>query len=165
MSIEDVPNAPKNAPALWLKRSGLSGKLLAAGGALGVVAAFLPLMSISSQMMGMMAINRTASVVDAWQGVIGLIAYLACLGFSWLLYPPDKPPTRGLCWSALGACAIVGVTALWLLIATSRSSGGVDMMGMGELKASMGVGCIVNVLAAAAVVTGGLFKGREERLF
>jgi hypothetical protein len=73
MSIEDVPNVPKNAASLWFKRAGLSGKLLAAGGAIGVIAAFLPLMSVSGQMMGMMTVSSTVRVADAWQGVIGLI--------------------------------------------------------------------------------------------
>ena len=50
--------------------------------------------------------------------------------------------------------------ALWLLITALNGSG--SLLGF---QVSVGIGGILNLLAAAAVATGGVLKAREERLF
>ena len=55
MASEQLPSSvPTSSPQLqslqaWLARLGLSGKLLAIGGLVGVLAVFLPLLSMSIQ--------------------------------------------------------------------------------------------------------------------
>ena len=154
-------------PAGWVARSGLGGKLIAGGGVLGLVAAFLPLVSVSMNMTGvsLMGGNRTSMVVDDGRGMASLAGYLAALAFALLLYPPDRRPAKGLVWGALGVGAVLAVLGLWLLAAAARSRGGADFMGMMDMRVSLGVGAFVNMAAAAAVAVGAMLKGREERLF
>ena len=52
MASIDSEKAVPDAPAGWPSRSGWSGKLFLTGGLIGLVAAFLPLVSFSMQMMG-----------------------------------------------------------------------------------------------------------------
>jgi hypothetical protein len=165
MSIEDVGEVPGKAPVPWVRRSGVGGKLMAGGAALGVIAAFLPLATVSMQMMGMMGGSQTATVFDAWQGKATLAGSLACGAFAWLLYPPAGRPSRGLCWAAVGVGVVTGLLALWLLINATRTRGGADLMGMGSVSASMGIGAVVNLVAGVGMAVGALVKGREERLF
>jgi hypothetical protein len=153
------------APAGWLSRSGWSGKLFVVGGLIGLVAVFLPLVSVSMEMMGFMRANQTAMVVDDWRGKVSLVGYLAALVFAWLLYPPGRSPAKPLTWMATGVGAVVGLLGIWLLIDTVRSRGGADMMGMMSANSTPGVGAFVNLAAAAAVAIAAMIKGREERLF
>jgi hypothetical protein len=165
MSTDPIDETPEKAPVPWPKRAGTSGRLLAGGAALGVVAAFLPLVSISMDMMGgMMKGGGTSMVIDNWRGVATLLGSLACGAFAILLYPPRRSPAKNLCWAAVGVGVVVLLLALWLLIMAARTGSGMDMMGM-SMKTSMGIGGVVNLLAGAAMAAGAVLKGREERLF
>ena len=84
------------APAGWLAWSGWSSKLFLIGGVLGLVAAFLPLVSLSMQMMGMLSGSQTLMVVDEWRGKLAIPGYLAALAFALVLYPPGRSPARSL---------------------------------------------------------------------
>ncbi len=152
-------------PAGWLARSGWSGKLFVAGGLVGLIAAFLPLVSFSAEMMGFMRANQTLMVVNDWRGTVSLIGYLAALAFAWLLYPPRQSPAKPIAWTATGIGGVVLVLGIWLLINTFRSRGGGDMMGMGSVNLTMGIGSFVNLVAAGAVASAAMLKGREEGLF
>ncbi len=163
MTRESVPG-PVPAPTQpRFARLGLSGKLLALGGAVGVIAAFLPLVSVSVQLMGLMSANKTAMVVGDWRGMVGLVGYLAALILAFVLYPPNGLTQKALAWAGVGAGLLVAVLAIWLLV-LATDTGGADMMGMGSVKASPGFGAFINVLAGAAVLVGGLLKAREEKL-
>ena len=185
MADEQVPN-PGPAPAPpWFTRLGLSGKLLAAGGLVGVVAAFLPLASVSVEMGGPggadsfnpfamlagaqgtsvtgMSFQKTVMVVDNWRGKLGLLAYLAALILAVVLYPPNGLGRKTLAWAGAGAGLLAGVLAVWLLV-LALDSGSADLMGMGRIKSTVGVGAFVNLAAGAAVAAGGFLKAREEKL-
>jgi hypothetical protein len=188
MSIEDVGEVPGKTPATvsWLVRSGVAGKVMAAGAALGMVAAFLPLATVSmqmggptqqvtnpmqlmmgpmQQMMGTVSASRTVTVIDDWRGKAIVVGSLAGLAFAWLLYPPGRSPAKWMCWTAVGVGVATGLLAFWLFIDAMRSRGGGDLMGMGSVSSSMGIGAVVALLAGAGMAVGALFKGREERLF
>jgi hypothetical protein len=140
----------------------LSGKLLAFGGAAGIVATFLPLVSVSIEMMGMSA-RQSVSVAGDWRGKLCLAGYLAAVVLSFVLYPPGGLAQKPLAWSGLATGLAVAVLAVWLVV-LALDSGSTSMMGMGSARASAGVGALLNVLTAAAVAAGGFLKAREEKL-
>jgi hypothetical protein len=149
----------------WFNGLGTSGKLLAVGGAAGVVACLLPLYSVSVQIMGM---NRSESVlvVRDWRGTICLLGYAACVAAAWLLYKPGRAADRNVVWAAVGAGGLVAVMAVWLFFAVmSADSGSAGFEGMGSFRAGASIGAYLNLLTAAAVAAGAVMKAREERLF
>jgi hypothetical protein len=180
MASEQVPS-PAPAPTQpWFARLGLSGKLLAIGGLAGIIVAFLPLVSVSIQMQGpggnpfgmpggvgtkqpMVSVNKTVMVVEDWRGKVGLVGYLAALIFAFVLYPPNGLSQKALSWAGVGAGLLVAVLAIWLLV-LALDTGSTDMMGMGSVKATTGIGAFLNVLSGVVVVAGGFLKAREEKL-
>jgi hypothetical protein len=169
---------PRSTPP-WLVRLRLSGKLLAIGGVAGVVVAFLPLASVSLQVQGpgginllemmgganqpLMSATKTTMVVEDWRGKVGLAGYVAALILAFVLYPPNGLGQKALCWAAVGVGLLVAVLAIWLLFLAldTRSA---DLMGMGSLKATVGIGAVLNVVAGALVAAGVFLETREERL-
>jgi hypothetical protein len=186
MASEQVPTIPSALPATtptplqaWLARLGLSGKLLAAGGLVGVVAVFLPLLSISMQMpdfggvkglggkagagLPAVGISQSVMVVRDWRGVICLVGYVAALALTYVLYLPNGLSQKSLNWAGAGVGALLALLALWLLV--GALSGSSSLSGFGaSLRVSVGSGAILNLLAAAAVTAGGVLKAREEQL-
>jgi hypothetical protein len=191
MATEQVPTcvpgpAPVTAPQLqpqlqlqplqaWLARLGLSGKILLIGGLIGVIAVFLPLLSMSMQMPSLggaggkgavnlpgLSTSHSVMVVRDWRGTICLVGYLAALALAFVLYPPNGLGQKALGWAGVAVGGLIALLALWLLILAFNGSAG--MAGFG-LKISVGIGAILNLLAAATVAAGGLLKAREEKLF
>jgi hypothetical protein len=159
----------------------MSGKLLVLGGVVGLIAAFLPLASVSVQVQGpggadlfgmlggrgpggqpALGSKKTAMVVEDWRGAVGLVGYLAALFLAFVLYPPQGLAQKGLSWAAVGVGLLLAVLAVWLLV-LALDTGSANLMGMGSVKASAGVGAFINVLAAVAVAVGGFLKAREEK--
>ena len=174
-----VPAPPPHPLQVWLGRLGVSGKLLAIGGLVGVIAVFLPLLSMSVQMTGLGAANviggkaglnlaavsssQSVMVVRDWRGLLCLVGYLAAVGLAFVLYPPNGLGQKVLGWAGLGVGAFNALLALWLLVFALSGSAGI--MGVGaSLRITVGIGAILNLLAAAAVAAGGFLKAREERL-
>jgi hypothetical protein len=153
---------------------GLSGKILAIGGLVGVLAVFLPLLSMSMPTLagtsgfgGKGAVNvqvvsssQSVMVVRDWRGVLCLLGYLAALALAFVLYPPNGLSQKALGWAGVGVGAFIALLALWLLISALSGSGG--FLGM---RITVGIGAILNFLAAGAVAAGGFLKAREEKLF
>jgi hypothetical protein len=161
---------PSNPPAFnfqqWFARLGTSGKLLAIGGAAGVIAVFLPLISVTIDMMGVTAGSHSSMVLDSWQGKICLAGYLGAIVSAFLLYPAPGAARKVPAWLGLAVGGVVALCAFWILISVLRATGGAsDFMGKGGAKVSPGFGTFLNVLTAAAVAAGGFLKAREERLF
>jgi hypothetical protein len=172
------------APALqplqaWLARLGLSGKLLAIGGLVGVIAVFLPLLSISIEMptpggatafggkgganIPGIGMTQSVMVVRDWRGVICLIGYLAALALTYALYQPNGLGQKAFGWAGAGVGALIALLALWLLVGALSGSSSLSGFG-GSFQVSVGIGAILNLLAAAAVAAGGFLKAREEKL-
>ncbi len=153
---------------------GLSGKILAIGALIGVVAVFLPLLSMSTQMPTHMfggkggvhfpavSSSQSVMVLSDWRGFLCLVGYLGALVLAYVLYPPNGLVQKALGWAGLGVGAFVTLLALWLLVQALNGSS--SMMGFGGFQISVGIGAILNLLAGAAVATGGFLKVREERL-
>ena len=178
-----MASEPDSPPILepqqpWFARLGLSGKLLLLGGVVGLIAVFLPLITVSVQMGGdpfgllggqrgggqpTLNLSNSVKVVENWRGTVGMVGYLAAIVLSFVLYPPQGLAQKELTWAALGVGLLTAVLAVWLLILAS-DTGGADFMGMGSVKASLGVGAFINVLAGAAVTVAGFLKAREEKL-
>ena len=161
----------------WAGRSGLSGKLLAIGSVVGLIAVFLPLMSMSMQMPsfvggktfgGKGGIDLAASssqsvmVVRDIRGTLCLVGYLAALALAFVLYPPNGLTNKALGWAGVGVGGFVTIMALWLLVNAFGGSGNLGFVGF---QVTVGIGAILNLLAGVVTAVGGLIKAREEKLF
>jgi hypothetical protein len=163
----------------WMARLGLSGKLLAIGGLVGVIAVFLPLLTMSMQLstpgggnlfggkggVSLPAVSSSQSVlvIGDFRGVLCLLGYVAALALAYVLYPPSGLGQKALGWAGLGVGGFITLLALWLLVGALNGSAG--MMGFGaSFKISVGLGAILNLLAAATVAAAGFLKAREENL-
>ena len=155
-SLSPMPSRP------WFDRLGLSGKLLAFGAVAGIVVAFLPLVSVSFDM-NFLKGNRTAMVVEDWRGKVCLATYLGALVLAFVLYPPHGLSQKALCWVGVVAGLVVTVLAVWLLFLAIDAATD-NLMGLGKIRASVGVGAVLNVVAAGVVTAGGFLKAREEKL-
>jgi hypothetical protein len=173
-----VPTPSAQPLQAWLARLGLSGKLLAIGGLVGVIAVFLPLISMSMQMPGganvfggkagvsipSVGVSQSVMVLQDWRGVICLIGHLAALALTYFLYLPNGLSQKAFGWAGAGVGALLALLALWLFV--SALGGSSSLSGFGGLfKVSIGIGAILNLLASAAVAAGGVLKAREEKLF
>jgi len=167
MSTSETPPSPAAFNfQQWFARLGTSGKLLAIGGVVGVIAVFMPLISFTVDVMGVAGGRHSSMVIDAWQGVVCLIAYIGAIVSEFLLYPLPGSANKVPGWLGLAVGAAAALCALWIMISAFRAtSNASDFFGMGGAKISVGLGTYLNVLAAAAVAAGGFLKAREERLF
>ncbi len=130
----------------WLDRSKLHGKLIGGGAILGVICAFLPLVSIT-----VADVRVSAMILDCWQGVMSFLAYIACGVGAWMLYRPEKHRLhQKMIYGLLGSAGLIALFALWMVIAA---------------RSALGFGAILNVLVAAAVATGAFLKAKEEKVF
>jgi hypothetical protein len=184
MATEQVPNsvlAPVSQVSplqVWLARSGLSGKLLAGGGLVGVIAVFLPLLTMSMQIqtpaagmfggkggVNLPAVSSSHSVlvIGDFRGVLCLVGYVAALALAYVLYPTNGLGQKNLGWAGVGVGAFIELLALWLLVLALNGSAGLTGFGS-SFQISVGIGAILNLLAGATVAAGGFLKAREERL-
>jgi hypothetical protein len=129
---------------------------------LGILATFLPLISVSMNLGGLKA-SQSALVVQDWRGVICLLGYGAAVALVFFLYPPSGQVKRELVWAALGVGGLVSLLALWLVMLAC--SGSTSVAVLGSFSVSPGIGAFLNVLSAAAVTAGGVLKAREAKLF
>jgi hypothetical protein len=156
--------------------------LLAIGALAGIIVGFLPLVSVSVQLQApggdnmfqipgfeaqfnqpLVATRNTVLVVGNWRGTLGLIGYIAALVLAFVLYPPTGLGQKNLCWITVGVGILNVVLAIWLLV-LALDAGHANLFGMGSVNATIGIGAILNVLAAAAVTAGAFLKARQERL-
>jgi hypothetical protein len=147
---------------------------LAIGGLVGVIAVFLPLLSVSIQtpsgveLLGgksgvklpAISASQSVMVVTDWRGVLCLVGYLATLALAFVLYPPNGLGQKALAWAGLGVGAFISLLALWLLVTALNGSS--SLLGF---RISVGIGAILNLLTGAGVAAGGYLKVREEKLF
>ena len=187
MATEQLPSsAPTPPPQLplqpfqaWLGRLGLSGKILAGASLVGIIAVFLPLLTLSVEVGSPTGVSRFGSktgaslpAVSASQsvmvlrdarGVLCLMGYAAALALAFVLYPPNGLGQKTLAWAGVGVGAFITLLGLWLLIVAFNGTAGLTGFG-GSFKISVGIGAILNLLAGAAVAAGGVLKAREEQL-
>ena len=102
------------------------------GGLAGLIAVFLPLVSMSIQMGGSggfklfempgmfgradhpaMNVNQTVLVAEDWCGKVGMAGYLAAVVLAFVLYPPQGSGYKALCWAGVGTGLLVALLALW----------------------------------------------------
>ncbi len=182
MASEQVPSSVLTPPSqfaplqAWLARLGLSGKILAGGSLVGLIAVFLPLLSMSIDMptpgganlfrgkaganLPALSTSQSVMVVGDWRGVLCLVGYLAAAILAFVLYPPNGLVQKAIGWAGVGVGAFIALLALWLLVHALNGSAGL----MGLVQINVGFGAILNLLAGAAVATGGFLKAREEKL-
>ena len=184
MATEPVPSsvtapvapAPAQPLQTWLARLGLSGKLLAIGALVGVIAVFLPLWSVSMQMPanpfgGKAGINlptvsnsHSVLVIGDFRGILCLLGYLGAIALAIVLYLPTNPGVKALNWAILGLGGFLALLALWLLASAVNGSSTFSGFG-GSIQGSVGLGAILNLLSAATIAVAGFLKAREEKLF
>jgi hypothetical protein len=141
----------------------LSGKLLVSGGLAGVVVSFFPLVSMSVEFLGQ-HISKSIMVVQVWQGFLGLLAYVAAIAVTVLLYAPSQNPRKELCWAAVGVSAVALLLSLWLLVLAFQYGQGMQAMGVVGGGSHAGAGAFLNLVAAAMLAAGSGLKAREEKL-
>lgn len=181
MSNEPVPVPASNSLQPWFSRLGLSGMLLLFGGVAGLISMALPLISVSMEMgsgmgnamemlggkaagMGMnFNVSKSVKVIENWRGVICLLGYLGAIVLSFVLFQVKPVNPRTLFWSGLAVGGLITLFAVWLLI-LSMDTGKIGAQGVGMIKASMGLGVFLNLLAGLAVLAGGFMKAKEEKL-
>jgi hypothetical protein len=162
------PPPPPPAPTgpspfgVWLDKSGLPGKLMAGAAIVGIISMVLPLISVSASGGGISFSASGGKVIDAWQGALCLICYLAVLGLVFVVYIAKAPAQgRNMLYSLLGAGAAAVLFSLLLLIRCIGGSSGP----MGGASSSPAIGTILNFLAAIGVGVGAFMKAREDKLF
>jgi hypothetical protein len=179
-----APAVPDAVPALpqvqsfqaWLARLGLSGKLLAIGGVVGVVAVLLPLLTLTTSVqmpalggkgavkLPAVSSSQTMLLIQDWRGVFCLLGYFAAIASTVILYPPNGLSQKPFAWAGIGIGGVIALLAIWLLILAVNGSSGFSGFGA-SIKVSVGFGAILNLLTGATVAAGGILKAREEQLF
>jgi hypothetical protein len=142
----------------------------------GLIAVFLPLLSVSMEMPTLKGANvkgrvnlstvsssYSVMVVRDWRGVLCLVGYVAALALTFVLYQPNGLTNKALGWAGVGVGAFIALLALWLLVLALNGTGMIGLVG--SLQISVGIGAILNLLAGGTVVAGGVLKAREEKLF
>jgi hypothetical protein len=160
--------------AAWYGRLGLSGKILGIAALVGIIATFLPSLTVSVDVPALKGVatapgvntSRSVMVLDDWRGKIELVGFIGALALAFVLYPPNglAQNQKPLCWVGVGVGGTLALLALWLLIAVMTAGGGIDMGALGSVKSSAGLGAYVTLLAALAVSAGAFLKAREEQL-
>lgn len=165
MSTEPIPGPASSPSQSWFDRLGLSGKLLLIGGLAGVIVSFLPLISVTINMPGVVAGGDSAMVVEDWRGKVCLLGYIGAVVLTLALYPPGGLKQKPLCWAAVGVGVMVTVVAFWLLILALDSVPPDAAALIGDsFKVSPGIGAFLNVVTGALVAVGGFLKARDEKL-
>ena len=144
---KDVEKTGVNPPfRAWLDRTGLHGKLIAGGAVLGIICAFLPLVSIRVG-----EISFSAMIIEVWQGWMSFLAYIACGIGAWLLYQPSQHRLhKQFMYALLGSAGLIVLFALWMAVAA---------------RSVLGFGAILNVIVASGVGAGVFLKAKEEKVF
>lgn len=154
-----------------LERWGLSGKLLAGGGLIGLISLLLPFYSVnfSINFLGQSG-SQTSSVAGYrfWQGQVSGLALIGSIALSFVLYPPGgvKQEMKLMCWGGLGLGAIiVALDLFWMLNAFQNTHNTAQFStAAGGLSAGVSFGAYLLLLAGGAITYGGFLKAREERL-
>jgi hypothetical protein len=107
--------------------------------------------------------SQHVMVVRDGRGMLCLVGYLATLALAFVLYPPGGLRQKALGWAGLGLGGFLALVSLWLVIYALSGSAGIA--GFMSVQVSIGIGAILNLLAAATVAAGGFLKAREEKLF
>jgi hypothetical protein len=123
----------------WFERTGLHGKLIIFGALAGVICSFLPLVSFGP---------ISAMGIDAAEGVLSLLGYLALIALCWFAYQPKRNPA--IIYAILGVAGLVALLALIMLIRYSRAGG---------------IGLYLNIIAAGVVAAGAFMKAKDEKIF
>jgi hypothetical protein len=140
---------------------GVGIKLLMGAAGAGLIVSFLPAASVSVSMFGQ-TISKSVLVIGVWQGVLGLLCYLAAGVLAFFLARAEAA-NPNLTWAAVGVSVLVVLLALGLLVSVFNAGGaGAAPFGV---QASVGFGAFLNLLAAAGVCAGAYLKAKEDRLF
>src|SRR5262249_17005597 len=149
--------------------------ILAIAALVGLIATFLPGVTISMEMPAIKGLTKGATglnlntskstmVLDDWRGKVELVGFVSALVLAFVLYPPNGLTQKPLCWVAVGTGGLVSLLALWLLAAVLQGGSGIDLGFIGSLKYSPGMGAFVTLFAGLAVTAGAYLKAREEKL-
>lgn len=153
---ESLKDLQKQGQQIW---SGLSlgGKILLAAGAVGALASFLPYYSASGSIAGK-AISSSSNALEAWQGVVGLLAFIAAaLGV--VLLMKQSANRRNLLYGTLGAAGLALLMAIWIFAQTGSS------VSMAGLSAGRAFGGYLHLLAGLACAAGAGLMAKEDKLF
>ncbi|MBA4064323.1 MAG: hypothetical protein C0501_11545 [Isosphaera sp.] len=130
-------------------------KVMIGAAVLGLVAVFLPAVTVS---IAALNVSESVSAVQAWQGKLGLVAYVGVGVLAGLML--KGPAARPKVLACVIAAGVALVLAVWLLVSAGNVAG--SMMGA---AVKTGFGVYVNVLAAAALAAGAALLAKREKLF
>src|SRR5262245_20171365 len=109
---EGSPPPPPSGPSpfnVWLERSGLHGKIIMGSALVGLISAFLPVLSVSG-------FGSVGMVSGNWRGIICLLCFIAAGVLCVLAYQQSPPGNRPLVYGLLGAAGGAVLFALLLLV-------------------------------------------------
>jgi hypothetical protein len=152
---EAVLPTPMDHFRAWFGRLGLSGRLAFFGGLVGLIAVWMPALTVK-----VAGFTDSYVVFTHWTGKLAFMAYVAALTCAHLLYQPRPlDQQRVVVWSFLGGSGLAVLLALGLFVHVAT-------VGDSSLSSSIhvGIGCYLNVICSLAVASGALLKARDEGL-
>jgi hypothetical protein len=136
-------------------------KVMVGAAAVGVVAAFLPAVSMTLTFLGTTT-SESVGVWRDWRGKLDLLAYLGVGVIAvTMIRKPNAPAGKKLALASLIAAGVAVLAAVWLPLSVR---GGIDIPNdLGSI--SIGFGCYLNVLAALALAAGSALQAKRANVF
>ena len=145
--------AQPSATAALAKAGPLAPMILLAAAGLGLVAMFLPAVTVS-----VLGTSQSLAVFRDWRGKLDLLGYVAVAVMAATMLKSSSPPKGRVL-----ACLIIAGVALLLAVWLPLSVGGMKSLGS-AVSVSTGIGCYANILAAVAMAAGAAVLAKREKL-
>jgi hypothetical protein len=154
--LESTPSTP--VQTVLAKVGPHATKAVLGAAALGLVAAFLPAVTMTFKLFGS-TVSETLGVWQDWRGKLALLAYLGVGAMAGLMLWKPGGPARKLSLACLVTSGVAVLLAVWLPLSIG---GGIDPE-LGGI--TVGVGCYVNVLASLALAAGSALQAKRANVF
>jgi len=144
----------------WLEKAGPHApKILLGAAAMGLISLFLPAVTVS-----FLGTSQSVNGFSAWQGKLGLVAYLGVGVLAGLILKKDFAPVRNQLLACLITAGVALVLAVWLMLAVGRAPVSAGLPDVG-LSVSTGFGAYLNILASLVLVGGATIQAKRAKLF
>jgi hypothetical protein len=131
-------------------------KVMLGAAVLGLVAVFLPAVTVS---VAALNVSESVRVVADWRGKLGLVAYVGVGVLAGMMLNGQLEAARKKALACLIAAGASVLLAVWLLL----SIGSIGGAGLGSI--STGFGTYVNILAALALTAGSALQAKRAGVF
>lgn len=136
-------------------------KVMIGAAAVGLVAAFLPAVTVTMSFLGTTA-SESAAVWRDWRGKLDILGYVGVgVMAGMMLRRPDLASAKRLALACLITSGVVLLLAVWLPLSIS---GGGDIP-KDLARVSIGFGCYLNILAALALAGASALQAKRAGVF